>query len=146
MAEVLSRCLPPPALRATSPVRRGRQGGGERRGGCGRSRGQVSEKSFPASAQFSFLTSVRMICTASGVQPSARQVASVSSWASLRRCSGVRPSNIWTLIIGMGVVSSLAYLGHSLGYVHAALLQFGLQRAENGANDLDAHLLAELRG
>ena len=62
--------------------------------------------SFPASAQFSFLMSVRMIWTASGVQPSARQVPSVSSFASLRRCSRVRPSNIWTLIIGM--VFSLA--------------------------------------
>src|SRR5829696_3212952 len=61
----------------------------------------VSENSFPASAQFSFLMSVRMICTASGVQPSARQVPSVSSLASLRRCSSVRPSNIWTLIIGI---------------------------------------------
>src|ERR1700716_544595 len=45
--------------------------------------------------------SVRMICTASGVHPSARQVPSVNSFASLRRCSSVRPSNIWTLIIGM---------------------------------------------
>src|SRR5882757_3966460 len=67
-----------------------------------------SENSFPASAQFSFLMSVRMICTASGVQPSARQVPSVSSFASLRRCSAVRPSNIWTLIIGM--VGSLSVL------------------------------------
>src|SRR5262245_2021432 len=68
-----------------------------------------SEKSFPASAQFSFLMSVMMICTASGVQPSARQVPSVSSFASFRRCSVVRPSNIWTLIIGM-TVSPLSVL------------------------------------
>src|SRR5258708_22314407 len=51
--------------------------------------------------------SVRMICTASGVQPSARQVPSVSSFASLRRCSVVRPSNIWTLIIGMALSLSI---------------------------------------
>src|SRR5690242_15980978 len=42
-----------------------------------------------------------MIETASGLQPSARQVASVNSFASVRRCSSVRPSNICTLIIGM---------------------------------------------
>src|SRR5476649_344861 len=61
----------------------------------------VSEKSFPASAQFSFLMSVRMICTASAGQPSARQVPSVSSFASLRRWSRVRPSNISTWMVGI---------------------------------------------
>ena len=60
-------------------------------GGDGGHDGPQSEKSFPASAQFSFLMSVRMICTASGVQPSARQVPSVSSFASLRRCSACGP-------------------------------------------------------
>src|SRR5690348_16446261 len=49
--------------------------------------------------------SVRMIWTSPGWQPSARQVPSVSSLASLRRCSVVRPSNIWTLIIGMALSS-----------------------------------------
>ena len=39
----------------------------------------VSEKSFPASAQFSFLMSVMMICTASGVQPSAADTAKIKA-------------------------------------------------------------------
>src|SRR4029450_13889407 len=112
--DTLSRCFPPPypppydgggrsLSFISSPVIRGRGGRGQATQRVSLVTGHQSENSFPASAQFSFLMSVMMICTASGVQPSARQVPSVSSFASFRRCSVVRPSNIWTLIIGIAV-------------------------------------------
>src|SRR5690242_20226518 len=59
--------------------------------------------------------SVRITWTSSGLQPSARQVASVNSLASSRRCSVVRPSNICTLIIGMVFSLSCGLVVH--GYV-----------------------------
>ncbi len=73
----------------------------------------MSENSFPASAQFSFLMSVKMICTASGACKPSAAGAFGQLLRQLAALLKVRPSNSWTLIIG--IVFSLCQLLWSMG-------------------------------
>jgi hypothetical protein len=64
--------------------------------------GAYSDQSLPPVAQFSRLTSVMMMSTDSGLESSVWQVTSVIALTKAFFCSSVRPSNNWTLMVGMG--------------------------------------------
>jgi glyoxylate/hydroxypyruvate reductase A len=62
---------------------------------------QASDQSLPPVAQFSRSTSVRMISTEPGSQPSTRHVSLVSAATSSRFCSLLRPEKSSMCIVGM---------------------------------------------
>src|SRR4029079_4638501 len=61
----------------------------------------LSDQSLPAVAQLSRRISVMMMSTDSGLHESVSQVTRVTASTNARFCSTVRPSNIWTLNVGM---------------------------------------------